>query len=177
MPSDRPASNCPSPQTWQRFADGQLPAHSEAELAFHLDTCKTCAEHLGRLTSRWDAASGLLTPSPVAELRPETVARLGNLARTIAPAEREGLAGSGTGLGLRSGMELPLLPGLIDLVEVGHGGRGVVYQGREVDLNRLVAVKVLTAAGQFSPTARARAQQEAALLARLNHANVVQIYR
>ena len=52
---------------------------------------------------------------------------------------------------------------------------GVVYQARQQQLNRLVALKMISAAGA-GPDALARFQLEARVVARLQHPNIVQIY-
>ncbi len=54
---------------------------------------------------------------------------------------------------------------------------GVVFAAREVDLDRPVAVKMLSAHGQHTPSGRARAIRESLLMASLRHPNVVQIHR
>ena len=69
----------------------------------------------------------------------------------------------------------PEIPGLTDLVEVGRGGMGVVYRARETRLDRVVAVKVLTAGAALTPDARSRAEREAACLTRVVDPHIVQI--
>jgi serine/threonine protein kinase len=64
-----------------------------------------------------------------------------------------------------------------DLLEVlTWGVRDVVYKAREVGLQRLVVLKVLTTVTWEKPAERARFQREAELVARLQHSNIVQIY-
>jgi serine/threonine protein kinase len=57
-----------------------------------------------------------------------------------------------------------------------YGVRDVVCKARQVDLDRLVALKVLTAREEEEPDARARLRTEAERLARLHHPNIVTIY-
>ncbi len=71
----------------------------------------------------------------------------------------------------------PSIPGLVDLELVRHGGMGVVFRAREVNLDRPVAVKVLSAASRLGPSMRLRAIRESLLMASLRHPNVVQVYR
>ena len=61
--------------------------------------------------------------------------------------------------------------------ELGRGGMGVVYLAREVQLERLVAIKVLNPALAASPDARERFVREARTAANLSHPNIVPIHR
>ena len=61
--------------------------------------------------------------------------------------------------------------------ELGRGGMGVVYLARELNLDRLVALKVLPAALATQPDTRERFLREARTAARLAHPNVVPVYR
>src|SRR5207237_8290944 len=58
---------------------------------------------------------------------------------------------------------------------IGEGGMGRVYLGRDPQLKRFVAVKVLVQAAD-DPEAHARFQREAQAIAAVSHPNVVAIY-
>ena len=64
--------------------------------------------------------------------------------------------------------------------EIGRGAMGVVYLGRDLAINRLVAIKAIPLASEFGETelaeARARFFREAETAGRLNHPNIVTIY-
>ena len=62
------------------------------------------------------------------------------------------------------------------LEELGHGGMGVVYQARQRQLKRLVALKMIRAGLQARPEELDRFRLEAEAVARLHHTNIVQIY-
>jgi len=62
------------------------------------------------------------------------------------------------------------------LQELGHGGMGVVYQARQVSLNRLVAVKLIQGGEFASPQFIQRFRTEAEAAARLQHPNIVAIH-
>src|SRR6516165_1806038 len=72
--------------------------------------------------------------------------------------------------------EFPTVPGYQILGELGRGGMGVVYQARQCSLQRLVAVKMISAGLDADATARLRFQTEAQAVARLQHPNIVQIH-
>lgn len=63
------------------------------------------------------------------------------------------------------------------LHEIGRGGMGIVYKARQLELDRLVALKVLPVLiSAVRPDAKARFRREAALAARLKHTNIISVY-
>ena len=60
---------------------------------------------------------------------------------------------------------------------LGQGGMSVVYQARELDLNRSVAVKVLPVRLSFDQESVKRFQREAKIAAGLDHPHIVPVYR
>jgi serine/threonine protein kinase len=62
------------------------------------------------------------------------------------------------------------------IAQLGAGGMGEVYRGRDTKLKRNVALKVLPDAFARDPERMARFQGEAEVLASLNHPNIAHIY-
>jgi hypothetical protein len=64
--------------------------------------------------------------------------------------------------------------------EIGRGAMGIVYLGRDTAINRMVAIKAIPLASEFSDAelveARLRFFREAETAGRLNHPNIVTIY-
>jgi tetratricopeptide (TPR) repeat protein len=60
--------------------------------------------------------------------------------------------------------------------ELGRGGMGIVYEARQLSLNRKVAIKVLSSGLGLTPKAVARFHREAEAAGKLHHTNIVPIY-
>jgi hypothetical protein len=71
---------------------------------------------------------------------------------------------------------LPAIPGYELQGLLNRGGMGVVYRARQLQPDRLVAIKMILSGRHASAEQRARFRREAEAVARLNHPNVVQIY-
>ena len=76
----------------------------------------------------------------------------------------------------RTSANWPTIPGYEILDEIGHGGMGVVFKARQVGLNRIVAIKMLLSHGALREDYRRRFNQEARVMALLQHPNIVQVY-
>jgi serine/threonine protein kinase len=68
------------------------------------------------------------------------------------------------------------VPGFEILGELGRGGMAVVYRARQVALQRIVALKMVRHWAHAGPKELARFRAEAAVIARLQHPNIVQVY-
>ncbi|MCX5669985.1 MAG: serine/threonine-protein kinase [Planctomycetota bacterium] len=66
------------------------------------------------------------------------------------------------------------MPGIQILEKVGRGSQAIVFRGRQVSVDRIVAVKVMLTKTARDPQARQRFVQEARAAAKLSHNNIVQ---
>lgn len=73
-------------------------------------------------------------------------------------------------------MEVTMGRFVFDTGSIGSGGFAKIFKGRDTDLERDVAVKVLRPSGQLSDEDRERFKREARILARLSHPNIPAIY-
>lgn len=59
---------------------------------------------------------------------------------------------------------------------IGRGGMGAIYQARQTNLDRDVALKIIASEVSGDPTFAERFEREAKTLARLSHSNIVTVY-
>ncbi len=65
------------------------------------------------------------------------------------------------------------IPGYELLTKIGHGAMGSVFKARQLSMDRVVAIKVLSPALSKDAAYVARFQREARACARLNHENII----
>jgi tRNA A-37 threonylcarbamoyl transferase component Bud32 len=70
----------------------------------------------------------------------------------------------------------PIFPGLEILEVAGSGGMGTIYKARQPQLDRLVALKILSPELGRDPAFAKRFSREAQALAKLNHTNIVSVF-
>ncbi len=71
---------------------------------------------------------------------------------------------------------LPSIRGYDLLTVIGSGGMGVVLKARHLELQRVVAIKMLRGACLADEEFRERFKVEAEAIARLNHPNIIQVF-
>jgi serine/threonine protein kinase len=105
---------------------------------------------------------------------------LGDLERMVGTVPEDGASSAGPGnlaaTPVKAEPQRPLIAGYEILGELGRGGMGVVYQARQIKLNRVVALKIILHVGHAVRTELARFRTEAEAIARLQHPNIVQIH-
>jgi eukaryotic-like serine/threonine-protein kinase len=92
------------------------------------------------------------------------------LAQFGAPPSSSGL------LDLSAPHPAPAIAGYEILEELGRGGMSIVYRARQVERDRIVALKVIRKERLTNPDMVTRFRREAQAAARLSHPNVVSVY-
>src|SRR5580658_743365 len=70
----------------------------------------------------------------------------------------------------------PLFPGLEILEVAGQGGMGTIYKARQPQLDRVVALKILSPELGRDPAFAEHFSREAQALGKLNHSNIVSVF-
>ncbi len=159
------------------------------ELEAHLEHCVACQSRLTALAADealWTQAATHLSTVDQIELPPRLVSKLNQTTSFVVPtltAEspvNDSLSGITDWTKILDPPSHPEMLGKIDQFEVdskiGQGGMGIVLKGFDRELNRAVAIKVLSPHLAINGTARKRFAREAESAAAVMHPNVVPIY-
>jgi len=110
----------------------------------------------------------------------EKVSRAKQLSETVILGGAAGGGRTNTSIMTSAAVEKPMLGRYQVERELGKGAMGVVYQGRDPKIGRIVAIKTMALAQEFEPDeladVRERFFREAETAGRLNHPNIVTIF-
>ncbi len=157
-------NTCPAPEELRRLLEEDGPdAHA---FEAHLEGCADCLR----------AVEALVADGPVPARDPlvtTVVARAGFVRR---PARFSAGVGTPTATASSSEGPLPQVAGYEVFGELGRGGMGAVYRARHVQLDRVVALKMILAGGHAGEDEKRRFLNEAAAIARVRHPGIVEVY-
>jgi tetratricopeptide (TPR) repeat protein len=170
---------CPTSATLEQLLAGGLPPASAGRLEEHVAGCAQCQATLAGLADdsglrEWLPADGMPPPPQSEPALARALGRLHSTPETLTgpPASSGPLPALGPA---RQDGDLGCLGPYPVETELGRGGMGIVFRGRDEALRRAVAVKVLRPE-LADARARARFVREAQAMARVRHDHVVGVY-
>jgi eukaryotic-like serine/threonine-protein kinase len=178
-------NSCPTDERLRGLLADALNTAERDILVRHVDGCATCEGILARLAEIPNAETWRRAKNAPKHSRAEEglIRRLKRMPLSVPSAVLMQVgrpAGNSSQAVPRATeavvAEWPIVPGYEIVGELGRGGMGVVYEAQQLGLQRTVALKMIRNGSQAGPKDLARFRAEAAVIARLQHPNIVQIY-
>ncbi|MDB5389957.1 MAG: tetratricopeptide repeat protein [Planctomycetaceae bacterium] len=156
---------CPSIDSLQQLLQEKLVHPTLEDVLLHVEECARCQQalhdlSLGESTLERQALQAAVSDSTLRKTSVTTEDWFEKLKQSLPPRQNPP----------------PVIEGYEILEEIGRGATGVVYRARHLELNRLVAVKMILAGPGLSLDSRQRFRREAHAIARLQHQNIVQVH-
>ena len=153
----------------RQFATGQLSVEESEQIESHLQNCAECERCFDELDLEHDRLIGLLRAGST------QYAAVADADALTSDAEE--FCSPGTSLNRLVAVTTDSRFGRYRIERpLGQGGMGTVYLAFDTTLHRWVALKIINSQRSVSVEQRARFRLEAESAARLQHANIVQIY-
>jgi serine/threonine protein kinase/Tfp pilus assembly protein PilF len=171
--------NCPTPALLEQFLLDGLDELEQGVFESHIEDCGHCQELLQQISARAPAKihPTLLDALSDADLLQSTADEAEFFDRlTQNVLSHQSLGTDDRARAMVDSLSGRELAGYEILEELGRGAVGVVYRARHLELNRLVALKIVLSGPHLSNISRQRFRQEAQAIARLRHPNIVQVY-
>jgi serine/threonine protein kinase len=167
------ATDCPDRVELEGFAVGRLPGPSFARIAAHVERCVAC-----------EAALQAVDVDPLADPLVSQLRRLsetdGSAAEAVPDELIAAVRSARTGRGASAWFaaeECHHRVGKFEIVErLGAGSCGYVFRARDVELGRMVAIKIPRAGSLASQEDAARFHREARSAAQLKHPGIVALH-
>jgi len=168
---------CPTADQLRQYGMGNQLAQETAELIEqHLESCSTCASHLEDLAELSDELIRALTALPTQpEDEPEFQQLVEQLITDPEMFSGTNLSYQTESLGpFQTDEELPRPLGGYELLAlIGWGATGRVYRGRHVQLDKIVALKLLAPERMRDKETVARFRREMRAVGQLDHPNII----
>ncbi|MFN7843166.1 MAG: protein kinase domain-containing protein [Pirellula sp.] len=171
------------------YLNGKLQPQEERIFESHLDSCIACRGILEEQAAEegfWVETKSALNEPLDSTIPPADVRRLANSLRLafhgsskidLASFEEELNAGWKHWLGpatMENSIGRVLKYEILSII--GQGGMGIVFRAVDTELNRIVALKTLSAEARFHGDSRLRLLREARATALLSHPNIIPIF-
>jgi len=184
-----PATDHPTREELFEFLVGTLSEEAAETISVHLDTCTVCQVTLAELDDSEDALVGKLRQrdgaDPYADEPQREMAVQRAKAAVVAGESQDVSETTGSSGGADRTMDVSADAGAAPLGEMGEyqlleelgsGGMGAVYKALQTNLDRVVALKVLSWKHMDDEGLVARFYREMKAVGRLSHPNIVQAH-
>ena len=169
---------CPNEDTLRRLCLGNVDSDSEQWLVTHVDQCAKCQAKIDSISDPLASSAQLLREATTSTDSQLLRDRLGQLkAQRPSPPTSEHPIHQDLQPWIESGDTDIGRVGHYDLIRcIGRGGMGVVFEAFDQDLQRTVALKMMSPALLIDPANCQRFLREARAAAAINHPSVVAIH-